>query len=163
LIEGHGVGPEVGDNVDFFEPDDGEVFGGEGVLASVLGRAGFTFGSARSGGLCGVGAVGSVTVGLGHGGFLAFRVSTGVVWVGKTVGRALRGKGIEMEILATLEFGVAILWIAADSNYGITGAGAWARRIAPLAPSSTATIRQQGAARRRRFAAGDAWRAGPVP
>jgi len=79
LVEGHGVSPEVGDDVDFFEPDDGEVFGGEGVLASVLGRAGFTFGSARSGGLCGVGAVGSVTVGLGHGGFLAFRVSTGVV------------------------------------------------------------------------------------
>src|ERR1017187_1622129 len=40
-IAGDGVSPEIGDDVDFFEADDGEVFGGEGVLARVLGRAGF--------------------------------------------------------------------------------------------------------------------------
>jgi hypothetical protein len=75
LVAGDEVGAEVGDGVDFLEANDGVVFGGEGVFAGVLGRAGFAFGGARSGGLGGVGAVGGDTVGVGHGGVLAFRVS----------------------------------------------------------------------------------------
>jgi hypothetical protein len=86
-IAGDGVSPEVGNDVDFFEADDGEVFGDEGVLARVLGRAGFAFGGAGSSGVLGVGAVGCGTVGFRHVGFLAFRVSIGVggglgVWMG---------------------------------------------------------------------------------
>ena len=76
-IAGDGVSPEVGDDVDFFEADDGEVLGGEGVLARVLGRAGFAFGGARSSGVLGVGAVGCGAVGIRHVGYLAYRVSIG--------------------------------------------------------------------------------------
>ena len=88
-IAGDGVSPEVGDDVDFFEADDGEVFGVEGVLARVLGRAGFAFGGAGSSGVLGVGAVGSGTVGFRHVGFLAFRVSIGV---GCGLGRGWGGR-----------------------------------------------------------------------
>ena len=88
-IAGDGVSPEVGDDVDFFEADDGEVLGGEGVLARVLGRAGFAFGGARSGGVLCVGAVGCGTVGFRHVGFLAFRVSIGV---GGGLGRGWGGR-----------------------------------------------------------------------
>ena len=52
------VGLEVGDGVEVFEADDGEVGGGEAVLAGVLGGAGLALGGARAGGAGGVGAVG---------------------------------------------------------------------------------------------------------
>ncbi len=58
LVDGDEVLPEAGDGVDFFEPDDGEVSGGEAVLAGVLGGDGLASGRARSGGAGSVGAVG---------------------------------------------------------------------------------------------------------
>jgi len=36
-VEGNEIGPEVGGGAEVFEADDGEVGGGEAVLASVLG------------------------------------------------------------------------------------------------------------------------------
>jgi hypothetical protein len=48
----------VGDFIQVFEADDGEVRGGEAVLEGVIGGAGFAFGSLGSGGVSGVGAVG---------------------------------------------------------------------------------------------------------
>ena len=63
------VGAAIGDFFDVFETEDGEVGGVEGVLARVLGGAGFAFGGAarhsrvRSGGVSGVGSVGSEALG----------------------------------------------------------------------------------------------------
>ncbi|HUI80756.1 MAG TPA: hypothetical protein VLY24_22680 [Bryobacteraceae bacterium] len=57
-IEGDEVGFEIGDFVEVFEADDGELGSGETVLTGVLRGAGFAFGRARAGGLSGVGAVG---------------------------------------------------------------------------------------------------------
>jgi len=63
LVEGDEVLAEAGDGVDFFEADDGEVGGGEAVLAGVLGGDGLAAGRARSGGAGGVGAVGGEALG----------------------------------------------------------------------------------------------------
>jgi hypothetical protein len=58
LVEGDEVLAEAVNGVEFFKPDDGEVGGGEAVLAGVLGGGGLALGRARSGGAGGVGAVG---------------------------------------------------------------------------------------------------------
>ena len=63
LVDGDEVLAEAGDGVDFFEADDGEVGGGEAVLAGVLGGDGLAAGRARSGGAGGVGAVGGEALG----------------------------------------------------------------------------------------------------
>jgi hypothetical protein len=57
------VGAAVGDFLDVFETEDGEVGGVEGVLARVLGSAGLAFGGSRSGGFGGVGSVSSEALG----------------------------------------------------------------------------------------------------
>jgi hypothetical protein len=49
---------EAGDLVEFFQAHDGEGGSLEPVLAGILGGAGLALGGARSGGACGVGAVG---------------------------------------------------------------------------------------------------------
>jgi len=51
LVDGDEVGLEVGDGVEFFETDDGEIGGGEAMLTGVLRGAGFAFGGARAGGM----------------------------------------------------------------------------------------------------------------
>ena len=48
----------MGDFLEVFEADDGEVRGGEAVLAGVLGGAGFAFGGARAGGMGRISAIG---------------------------------------------------------------------------------------------------------
>jgi hypothetical protein len=58
LVDGHGVGFEIGDFVDVFEADDGEGGGSEAVFTGILGGAGLAFGGARAGGTSGVGAIG---------------------------------------------------------------------------------------------------------
>jgi hypothetical protein len=48
-VEGDEVGLEVGDRVEVFGADDGEVGGSEAVLAGVLGGASLALGRARAG------------------------------------------------------------------------------------------------------------------
>ncbi|HUI53384.1 MAG TPA: hypothetical protein VLY04_00340 [Bryobacteraceae bacterium] len=67
LVGGDEVGLEVGDGLEVFEADDGEVGGPEAVLAGVEGGAGLAFGSAGAGGAGGVGAVGGELL-VGNGG-----------------------------------------------------------------------------------------------
>ena len=59
LVEGDGVVAEAFDFVDLLEAGDREGGGGESVFAGVLGGAGLAFRETGSGGLGGVGAVGS--------------------------------------------------------------------------------------------------------
>ena len=59
LVGRDGVGDEGGDVGGVLNADDGEGFGIEGVLAGVLGGAGFAFGGLGPGGTAGIGAVGS--------------------------------------------------------------------------------------------------------
>jgi hypothetical protein len=56
-VDGDEIGAEVGDLLEVFEADDGEVRGGEAMLAGVLGGAGLAFGGAGAGGMGRVGAV----------------------------------------------------------------------------------------------------------
>ena len=58
-VDGNQVGAEIGDIVEAFEDGNGNVVGGAAVLAEVLGRSGFAFGSARARGAEGIGAIGS--------------------------------------------------------------------------------------------------------
>ena len=58
-VDGNQIGAEMGDFLEVFEADDGEVRGGETVLAGVLGGAGLALGSAGTGGMSGIGAIGS--------------------------------------------------------------------------------------------------------
>jgi hypothetical protein len=57
-VDGDQVGAEVGDFLEVFEADDGEVRGGETVLAGVLGGADLALGGAGTGGKGRVGAIG---------------------------------------------------------------------------------------------------------
>ena len=69
LVGGHGFGVDVGEGIEFFEADDGEVGGGEAVLAGILSGAGLAFGGGGAGGLGGVYAVsGGALFGDGFGG-----------------------------------------------------------------------------------------------
>jgi hypothetical protein len=61
----HPVGDEGRDGGAVLDADDGEGFGVEGVLAGILGGAGFAFGGLRPGGFAGVGVVGGDAVGGG--------------------------------------------------------------------------------------------------
>jgi len=63
LIKGDEVGREVGDGVEIFDADDGEVAGRETVLPGVLSGTGFAFWSARAGGMSGVFAIGGEAFG----------------------------------------------------------------------------------------------------
>ena len=63
LVGGDEVLLEAGDGVELFQADDGEVGGGEAVLAGVLGGGGLALGRARSGGAGGVGAIGGEATG----------------------------------------------------------------------------------------------------
>jgi hypothetical protein len=58
LVDGHEVGLETRDFVEFFEAHDGEGGGSEAVFASVLGGAGLSFQGARAGRTGGIGAIG---------------------------------------------------------------------------------------------------------
>ena len=74
LVGGDGAGDEGGDLAAVLDADDDEGIGVEGVLAGVLGGAGFAFGGLGSGGMLGVGAVSGDAVGGGcHGAVLAWR------------------------------------------------------------------------------------------
>src|ERR1039458_3622323 len=72
LVGGGGFGIELGEGIEFFEADDGEVSGGEAEFAGILSGAGFAFGGGGAGGLGGVLAVGGGAFfgdgfgGLGH-------------------------------------------------------------------------------------------------
>jgi hypothetical protein len=92
LVDGDEVGPEVGDLIEFFEPDDGEGGSGEAVFAAILRGAGLAFWRAGPGGLGGVGAIG-VELFLGDG-FLGswhtFTLPSGGIARGR--GQTLRGK-----------------------------------------------------------------------
>ena len=57
-VGGDEVVPEVGDLIEVFEADDGEVGGGEAVFAGVLGGTGLALGGAGAGGVGGIGAIG---------------------------------------------------------------------------------------------------------
>jgi hypothetical protein len=59
LVDGDEVACEVVDFVEVFEADDGEGRGGEAVLDGVLGGAGLALRGIGSGGLSGIGSVGS--------------------------------------------------------------------------------------------------------
>ncbi len=63
LVGGDGIGDEGGDVSGVLDADDGEGFGIEGVLAGVLGGAGFALGSLGPGGTAGIDAVGSEALG----------------------------------------------------------------------------------------------------
>ena len=89
LVDGDEVGLEVGDGVEVFEADDGEVGGGEAVFAGVLSGAGLALRGTGTGGAGGVGAIGGELL-LGYG-FMAlghresrsafrFRYSMGRGW-----------------------------------------------------------------------------------
>src|SRR6202035_2525484 len=58
LVNGNQIGAEVVDFLEVFEADDGEVRGGEAVLAGVVCGAGLAVGGAGAGGLNGIGAIG---------------------------------------------------------------------------------------------------------
>jgi hypothetical protein len=59
LVDGHEIGAEVGDFLEFFETDDGEGGACEAVLTGVLGGAGLAFRSAGAGGVRRIGSIGS--------------------------------------------------------------------------------------------------------
>jgi hypothetical protein len=71
-VDGDEIGAEAGDLLEV-EANDGEVRGGEAVLAGVLGGAGLAFGGAGTGGMGRVGAIGGELffgcwfLGIGHG------------------------------------------------------------------------------------------------
>ena len=56
-VDGDEVGAEFADVVEAFEDGDGEIGSSEAVFAGVLGRSGFAFGGARTGGAEGIGPV----------------------------------------------------------------------------------------------------------
>jgi hypothetical protein len=84
LPGGDEVLSEAGDGVEFFEADDGEVGGGEGVLAGVLGGDGLALRSAGTGGAGGVGSVGGEAPG---GSFSGFRHSDSAIARGRAGSR----------------------------------------------------------------------------
>jgi hypothetical protein len=73
-VDGDEVGAEMGDFLEVFETDDGEVRGGEAVLAGVLGRAGLALGRAGTGGMGRIGTIGGEL-------FLGYRLA-GTYWHG---------------------------------------------------------------------------------
>jgi hypothetical protein len=56
-VDGDEIGAEMGDFLEIFEADDGEVRGGEAVLAGVLRGAGLALGGAGSGGMGRIGPI----------------------------------------------------------------------------------------------------------
>ena len=70
------VGLEVGDGLEVFQADDGEVGGGESVAVSVLGGAGLALGGAGAGGAGCIGAIGGQPAG-GEGAFGGGRFRSG--------------------------------------------------------------------------------------
>ena len=76
MVGGDGVLAEVGESVELFETDDGELRGGESVFAGVLGGTGFALGGLGAGGFDGVGPVGGELLSE-SGFFIRLRGSTG--------------------------------------------------------------------------------------
>ena len=76
LVNGDQVGFEVGDGLQVFEADDGEIGGSEAVTARILSGPGLTSRGTRAGGAGGVGAIGGQLPG-GDGPFGAGRFGSG--------------------------------------------------------------------------------------